>query len=71
MTQVVEFRKLSACAPRQHSWRHRLRAWLFDRPAREKQIPWDQRSSHLLRDIGLAEGVRANDLLRDSAFKWR
>jgi len=68
MAQVVEIGKLSPCAPRRQSWLFRLREWLFGRGAHGRLIPWDQRSAHLLRDIGLAEDARANHLLRDSNF---
>ena len=71
MTQAIEIGTLSTCQPALRSRRARLRDWLFGRPAGGGLIHWDQRSAHLLRDIGLAEDARANHLLRDSNFMRR
>jgi hypothetical protein len=71
MRQAIEIGKFSSCTPRTPSWHARLRAWLFGRPAGRKPIPWDQRSAHLMRDIGLMEDGRGNELLRDRNFMRR
>jgi hypothetical protein len=65
MRQAIEIRQ-HCCGPRRRaSWGARLRAWLIRPREPRRLVPLDQRSAHLLRDIGLAEDVRANPLLRD------
>jgi len=65
MTQAIEIRKHSACEPREPAaWRGRLWAWLSGR-RRPGIVPFEQRSHHLLRDIGLGEDPRASHLLGD------
>lgn len=68
MTQALDIKTVSICTVHRPSWRAHVRAWLRGRARRDKVIPFDQRSAHLLRDIGLAEDVRANELLRDQTF---
>lgn len=65
MRQAIEIREHCGCVRRPASWRTRLRVWLIGPGDSRRPIPLDQRSAHLLRDIGLAEEVRANPLLRD------
>jgi hypothetical protein len=65
MRQAIEIRKYSACEPKQPSWLARVGAWLSGRADRQGLIPLDQRSAHLLRDIGLGQDVRATRLLAD------
>jgi hypothetical protein len=71
MRQAIETGKFSPCTPRSPSWHARLRDWLFGRPAGGKLIRWDQRSAHMLRDIGLMEDGRDNELMRDRAVTRR
>jgi hypothetical protein len=68
MRQAIEIRQLSVCTRRPLPWHARLRTWLLGHSERETLIPLEQRTHHLLRDIGLAEDVRANHLLRDETF---
>jgi len=68
MTQALDIKTVSCRTALRPSWRGRVRAWLLGRARRDRVIPFDQRSAHLLRDIGLAEDVRANELLRDQTF---
>ena len=65
MTQAIEFTKLRCCEAPRRSWLGRLRARLFGHGDKARTIPLEARSLHLLRDIGLAEDVRANHLLQD------
>ncbi|HEY3147140.1 MAG TPA: hypothetical protein VGJ75_12355 [Dongiaceae bacterium] len=65
MRQAIEIRKYSTCGPRQRSWQARLRTWLFGHFDRGSLVRFDQRSPHLLRDIGLGEDARASHLLQD------
>jgi hypothetical protein len=65
MRQAIEIRQHCGCVRPRVSWRARLRAWLIGPGDSRRLIPLDQRSAHLLRDIGLAEHLRANPLLRD------
>ena len=71
MRQAVEIGKFSRCTPSSPSWHARLRDWLFGRPAGGKPIRWDQRSAHMMRDIGLMEDGRDNELPRDRNFMRR
>jgi len=68
MRQAIEVGTISGCRPARRSWGSRFFRWVFSRSDRASLIPLDQRSAHLLRDIGLAEDVRANDLLREQTF---
>ena len=68
MTQALDIKTVSCRTVRRPTWRARVSAWLLGRASRERTIPFDQRSAHLLRDIGLAEDVRANELLREQTF---
>ena len=68
MRQAIENRQLFVCTRAALPWHARVRAWLFGRAERETLIPLEQRTHHLLRDIGLAEDLRANHLLRDDTF---
>jgi hypothetical protein len=65
MRQAIDIREHCGRVRQRASWRARLRAWLIGPGDSRRLIPLDQRSAHLLRDIGLAEDVRANPLLRD------
>jgi hypothetical protein len=69
MRQAIEIRKYSTCQPKQPSWLARVRARLSGRTDRQGLIPLDQRSAHLLRDIGLGEDVRTSRLLDHSLFR--
>ena len=68
MRQAIEIGTISGCRAGRRSWRSRLFRWVFGRSDRAGLIPLDHRSAHLLRDIGLAEDVQANDLLREQHF---
>jgi hypothetical protein len=67
MTQVIEIRKFPVCDAPRATWFGRLRAKLFGVPSPERTIPLGASSPHLMRDIGLAEDVRSNHLLREHA----
>lgn len=68
MTQALDIKTVSICTVHRPTWRARVRAWMLGHVGRDRVIPFDQRSAHLLRDIGLAEDLRANELLRDQTF---
>jgi uncharacterized protein YjiS (DUF1127 family) len=65
MRQVVEIRRLPLPAP---TWLGRLRAWLFEARGRQKTVALRGCSRHLLRDIGLLDDRRSNELLRDEVM---
>ena len=71
MTQVIAQVTESARVPRRSTGRSTLLAGLLARAARlfgstgDQMIRPDALSRHTLRDIGLAEDVRANHLLND------
>ncbi len=65
MTQAIEFSKVSQCDAPRHSWLGRVRSKLFGSPAPGGRIPVERCTPHLLRDIGLADGLRSGRLLQD------
>jgi hypothetical protein len=67
MRQAINISKLPHCPAPRLTWFDRLRA-LFGPSSRPGTIPLEARSAHLLRDIGLAEDVRSNPLLREGNF---
>jgi hypothetical protein len=68
MRQAVEIRGLPRCDQHDAGWLGRLRMRLFGPNRANHAIPLEARSRHLLRDIGLAEDVRANHLLQEQNF---
>lgn len=71
MTQAIEFTELPRCQAPRPTWFGHLRA-LFVPVDCGHALPLGARSAHLsahlLRDIGLAEGLRSNPLLRERNF---
>lgn len=67
MRQAVEIHGLPRCEP-PTGWLGRLRIRLLGPNKANPAIPLEARSPHLLRDIGLAEDVRSNHLLREHNF---
>jgi hypothetical protein len=67
MRQVVEIRRLPAAPRTVPGWLARL----FQTGEQQKVAALRQCSRHLLRDIGLLDDRRANDLLRDDVMLRR
>jgi hypothetical protein len=65
MRQALEIRDLPPCKPPAIGWLGRLRIWLFGSGGHDKVAALRHCSPHLLRDIGLAEDVQSNHLLRE------
>ena len=65
MTQAIEISKLQCCEAPRLSLLGRLRIRLFGPAAPRKTIPLELYSAHLLRDIGLSQDSRHNQLLGD------
>jgi hypothetical protein len=64
MTQAIEIPRVPRCeAPA--SWLSRLCAKLFGPRASSRAVRLHDLSTHVLRDIGMLDGPRANHLLRD------
>ncbi|WP_119304727.1 hypothetical protein [Dongia deserti] len=68
MRQALEIHGLPRRERLDAGWLGRLRIWLFGANKADDAIPLEARSPHLLRDIGLAEDVRSNHLLREHNF---
>jgi hypothetical protein len=68
MRQALEVSRLPRCQAPQLGWLGRLRVRLFGSNDQKRIIQLQHCSPHFLRDIGLLDDRRANDLLRDDVL---
>jgi hypothetical protein len=68
MRQALEISRVPSCQGPHIGWLGRLRLRLFGSEDRKRITQLQHCSPHFLRDIGLLDDRRANDLLRDDVL---